>query len=123
METCTAVCCIVKLNFILMYDTKKLSFFCSNKDPVPENLRAHVIYEFQCPGCKAKYIGKTDRCLGLRLDEHSHAETSAIGKHLNECEQFHFIVNLYNISIFQIWTRLLFSTIIIFTQLFYRTLI
>ena len=28
-------------------------------------------------------IGKTDRCLGLRLDEHSHAETSAVGKHLN----------------------------------------
>ena len=88
------------LNFILLYDTKKLSFFCSNKDPVPENLRAHVIYEFQCPGCKAKYIGKTDRCLGLRLDEHSHAETSAIGKYLNECEHFHFIVNLYNISVF-----------------------
>ena len=36
----------------------------------------------------------------LRLDEHSHAETSAIGKHLNECEHFHFIVNLYNISVF-----------------------
>ena len=67
---------------------------------MPENLRAHVIYEFQCPGCKAKYIGKTDRCLGLRLDEHLHAETSAIGKHLNECEHFHFIVNLYNISVF-----------------------
>ena len=67
---------------------------------MPENLRAHVIYEFQCPGCKAKYIGKTDRCLGLRLDEHSRAETSAIGKHLNECEHFHFIVNLYNISVF-----------------------
>ena len=51
---------------------------------MPENLRAHVIYEFQCPGRKAKYIGKTDRCLGLRLDEHSHPETSAIGKHLKE---------------------------------------
>ena len=47
---------------------------------MPENLRNHVIYEFQCPGCKAKYIGKTDRCLGLRLDEHSHAETFAIDK-------------------------------------------
>ena len=75
-------------------------FFCSNKDPVPENLCAHVIYEFQCPGCKTKYIGKTDRCLGLRLDEHSHAETSAIGKHLKECEHFNFIVNLHNISAF-----------------------
>ena len=67
---------------------------------MPEHLRAHVIYEFQCPGCKAKYIGKTNRCLSLRPDEHSHAETSAIGKHLNECEHFHFIVNLYNISVF-----------------------
>ena len=28
------------------------------------------------------------------------AETSAIGKHMNECEHFHFIFNLYNISIF-----------------------
>ena len=93
-------CSKEEVNFILMCDTKKLSFFCSNKDPVPENLCAHVIYEFQCPGCKAKYIGKTDRCLGLRPDEHSHAETPAIGKHLNECEHFHFIVNLYNVSIF-----------------------
>ena len=79
---------------------------------MPENLRAHVIYEFQCLGCKAKYIGKTDRYLGLRLDEHSHAETSAIGKHLNECEHFHF--NLYNISIFSDLDQAVFSTIIIF---------
>ena len=60
---------------------------------MPENLRAHVIYEFQCPGCKAKYTGKTDRYSGLRLDQHSHAKTSAIGKHLTECKHFHFIVN------------------------------
>ena len=46
-------CSKEELNFVLMYDTKKLSFFCSNMDLVPENLRAHVIYEFQCPGCKA----------------------------------------------------------------------
>ena len=59
-----------------------------------------------------------------KIDYTDKGETSAIGKHLNECEHFHFIVNLYNISVFfQIWTRLLFSTIIIFTQLFYRTLV
>ena len=75
-------------------------FFLFQQGPCAQNLRAHLIYEFKCPGCKAKYIGKTDRCLGLRLDEHSQAETLAIGKHLNECEHFHFIVNLCNISIF-----------------------
>ena len=41
-----------------MYDTKKVAFFCSNKDPVPVNLQSHVIYQFECPGCKAKYIGE-----------------------------------------------------------------
>ena len=83
-----------------MYDTKKISFFCGNKDPVPKNLQSHVIYQFECPGCKAKYIGKTDRCLELRLNEHSDFHTSAVGKHLNECEHFHHIVNLYNISVY-----------------------
>ena len=50
-----------------MYDMKKVAFFCSNKDRVPVNLQSHVIYQFECPGCKVKYIGKTDRCLEFRL--------------------------------------------------------
>ena len=83
-----------------MSDTKKISFFCGNKDPVPKNLQSHVIYQFECPGCKAKYIGKTDRCLELRLNEHSDFHTSTVGKHLNECKHFHHIVNLYNISVY-----------------------
>ena len=92
--------CKKDLKFILMYDTKKISFFCGNKDPVPKNLQSHVIYQFECLECKAKYIGKTDRCLELRLNEHSDFHTSAVGKHLNECEHFHHIVNLYNISVY-----------------------
>ena len=82
-----------------MYDTKKVAFFCSNKDPVPVNLQSHVIYQFECPGCKAKYNGKTDRCLEFRLNEHSDFRTSAVGKHLYECEHFHHILNLFNISV------------------------
>ena len=66
---------------------------------VPVNLQSHVIYQFECPGCKAKYIGKTDRCLELSLNEHSDFRTSAVGKHLYECEHFHHIVKLFNISI------------------------
>ena len=40
--------CKKDLKFILMYDTKKISFFCGNKDPVPKNLQSHVIYQFEC---------------------------------------------------------------------------
>ena len=83
-----------------MYDTKKGTFFCSNKDPVPVSLQSHVIYHFECPGCKAKIIGKTDRCLELRLNEHSDFRTSAVCKHPYECEHFHHIVKLLNISVY-----------------------
>ena len=61
------------MKFILMYDTKKVAFFWSNKDPVPVNLQSHIIYQFEC---KAKYIGKTDRCLEFRLSKHSDFRTS-----------------------------------------------
>ena len=37
-------CSKKELKFILMYDTKKVAFFCSNKDPVHVNLQSHVIY-------------------------------------------------------------------------------
>ena len=86
-------------NLFFMYDTKKVALFCSNRDPVPANLQSHVTYQFECPGCKAKYIGKTNRCLELRLNEHSNFRTSAVGKHLYEWEHFHHIVNLVNISV------------------------
>ena len=85
-------CSKKELKFILMYDTKKVAFLCSNKDPAPVNLQSHVTYQFECPGCKAKYIGKMDRCLKLRLNEHSDFRTSAVGKHLYECKYFHHIV-------------------------------
>ena len=65
-----------------MYDTKKVAFFCSNKDPVPVNLQSHVI------------------CLEFRLNEHSDFRTSTVGKHLYECEHLHHIVKLFNISVY-----------------------
>ena len=37
-------------------------------------------------------------CLELRLNEHLDFRTSAVDKHLYECEHFHHIVKLFNIS-------------------------
>ena len=71
----------------------------TDKDPVPVNLQSHVIYQFECAGCKAKHIGKTDRCLELGLNEHSNFRTSAVGKHLYECEHFHHFC-LFRFGIF-----------------------
>ena len=41
-------------NLFLCMIQRKLLLVCSNKDPVPANLQSHVIYQFECPRCKAK---------------------------------------------------------------------
>ena len=69
------------MKFIIMYDTKKFAFFGFSKDHVPVNFQSHVIYQFECPGCKAKYIGKTDRCFELSLNENSYFRTSTVRKY------------------------------------------
>ena len=43
-----------------LYRTKKLSYYCNTKNKVPEYLKSHIVYEFCCPACNIKYIGKTD---------------------------------------------------------------
>ena len=43
-----------------IYRTKKLSYYCNRKNKVPEYLKSHIVYEFCCPPCNNKYIGKTD---------------------------------------------------------------
>ena len=88
--------CKNDIKVVLLFDTKKVALFCSDKDPVPKHLRAHAIYQFECPGCKASYVGKTDRCL---VERTFRLRTSAVGKHLLGCEHFHHIVNLHNISV------------------------
>ena len=45
---------------IVIYQTKKTSFFCPKKDKIPELCQANVVYEFKCPGCGQMYIGKTE---------------------------------------------------------------
>ena len=72
------------------YQAKKLSSFCMNKDPNPMYLKSHVIYKLTCPPCNAEYIGKTDRCLRVRLDEHNPDYNSAMFQHLHSCEAFKF---------------------------------
>ena len=58
------------------YRTKKLSYYGNAKEIVPEYLKSHTVYEFCCPACNSKCIGKTDRNFGTRVQEHSGSEKS-----------------------------------------------
>jgi hypothetical protein len=75
------------VKFITIYDTKKLSYFVSNKDKLPPLSRSNLIYEVACPGCGKTYIGMKQRCLSVRLKEHAtRLSSSAVGQHFSECE-------------------------------------
>ena len=64
--------------FIINWKTIDSSCFTSLKDPTPIKYRSSVVYEFTCPGCSARYIGKTDRCLYSRMKEHSSCDSSEV---------------------------------------------
>ena len=42
----------------LLYNTTKVSFYCSNKDKMPDNLKSNVIYKITCPSCQENYVEK-----------------------------------------------------------------
>ena len=95
------------INFIVIYNTKKISYFVSNKDSVPNLSRSNLVYQFTCPGCNSKYIGKTDRCLSTRLTEHgkpctninNNNSSSSISQHLSQCEHAKYIINMHNLCL------------------------
>ena len=86
------------VKFVVLYNTKKISFFTSNKDKVPLNSKSNIVYQVTCPGCNKSYIGKTFRRLDDRLSEHAkYHQTSAIAQHFLECENAQFISDLNNL--------------------------
>ena len=78
--------------------TTKLCFFTSTRDKTPPLCKSDVVYEFTCPGCNCSYIGKTNRTLFTRTQEHALTDKeSAIYKHLRQCDNIQHIQGLYNL--------------------------
>ena len=55
------------------------------------------LYHIRCPGCGEVYVGKTNCCLGKRLEEHGTRPDQSMYKHLDSCEDFRYLVGLYNL--------------------------
>lgn len=85
----------VAVNFIIIYETKKASYFTTKKDQIPNFSKSNVVYEVKCPGCGCTYIGKTERCLLTRLHEHTNQHKSSVGQHFYNCEQVQHIINMH----------------------------
>ena len=87
-------CLKINVKFVVICNTKEISFYCNAKDKVPHEQR-NKIYRITCPGCGGKYIGKTKRCLISRMNGHGIRDTEPMFKHLSECEMFKETCNLY----------------------------
>ena len=82
----------VNVKFVTHYKTTKMSFFTNTKDKTSSLSQSSVVYQFTCPGCSCNYIGKTERNLHERTEEHAYCnkksnEQSAIYEHLSTCSR------------------------------------
>jgi hypothetical protein len=51
------------------------------KDHIAMELRALVVYTIGCCNCDSFYIGKTKRCLKIRIEEHKKGVKSSVFAH------------------------------------------
>ena len=83
--------------FITCYETKKTAMFCSAKDSIPTHQKANFIYKVTCPDCNKDYVGKTDRNLVTRLNQHAFSEDQPMYQHLSKCEHFAYIIDFHRL--------------------------
>ena len=57
----------LRVVFTTSYQIKSLFRF---KDRMPAAMRSSVVYDYSCPGCNSRYVGKTSRHLYTRIAEH-----------------------------------------------------
>ena len=85
------------MKFVNHWDVVESNTFTSQKDPTPKPYKSSVVYKFVCPGCNASYIGKTDRCLYTRINEHAKSDKSEIYNHVHAREHFQHVLSLLNL--------------------------
>ena len=88
-----------KVKFEVCFQSTKVSFFTSNKNQIPKLSNSSVIYQYNCPGCKQSYIGKTENTLFNRTKQHGWSQKdSAVQKHFSSCEGWRAIVGMFQIE-------------------------
>ena len=90
--------CLTKpVQFVIIFDTKKIAFYTSNKDKISLLSRFNTIYQVTCPGCSKSCIAKSKRCLKTRFNKHAtQHDTSAIAQHFLQCQNAQNIASQNN---------------------------
>ena len=84
------------VKFRIIQSTQKLSFYTNMKDETPKLMKSYIVYQFNCPGCNDRYIGKTECNLCTRTEEHACSdEGKVIYDHIKNCSYYSYIENLF----------------------------
>ena len=62
--------------------------FCRSNDHIQFQQKANFVYKITCAGCYNKYIGKTDRNIRTRMNEHGTKPDQPMYQNLTNCAQF-----------------------------------
>ena len=83
--------------FKVIQSTQKFSYYTNMKDQISKLMKSYVVYQFNCPGCNKRYIGKTERNLCTRTEEHASTDKdSAIYNHLRTCTNYNHLKDLFS---------------------------
>ena len=70
----------------------KISYYCTDIVDTDIDIdieqRSSVIYQITCPGCLKRYVGKTDRCFHIRMNEHGRKPDQTMHRHLKNYSYF-----------------------------------
>ena len=65
---------------------RKIRTFVSPlKVKVPDEIASRIVYKITCPGCRACYVGQTDRHNRTRYGEHKTRKQEPVRKHFEAC--------------------------------------
>ena len=68
----------------LVFSSFKIKNYFSFKDPIPNDLKTFLVYEFNCASCSSSSIGETCLHFKTRIEEHIKKDNkSHIFKHLH----------------------------------------
>ena len=68
------------------------------KDKINKLIKSYVVYQFCCPGHNSRYIGKTERNLRKRLEEHATENGSSVFNHISDYANYQYLKSLYCIG-------------------------
>ena len=71
--------------------------FCNTKDSISAEQKSNFIYGITCLGCFQKYVGKTDKNLITRLDEHGTKIDQPMFQHLSNCSALNDHIMLFTL--------------------------